>query len=95
MALVLKRPAAEGDLDDIWWYIAQDSPQNADRFLDRIEERCCVLAEFPNIGTSRDDLRPGLRSHPVGKYLIFYFPLDDGIDIARVLRGSRDVESLL
>ncbi|WP_295438439.1 type II toxin-antitoxin system RelE/ParE family toxin [uncultured Thiodictyon sp.] len=37
MALVLKRPAAESDLDDIWWYIAQDSPQNADRFLDRIE----------------------------------------------------------
>ena len=95
MALVLKRPAAESDLDDIWWYIAQDSPQNADRFLDRIEERCCALAEFPNIGASRDDLRPGLRSHPVGNYLIFYFPLADGIDIVRVLRGSRDVDRLL
>ena len=34
MLQVLKRPQAETDLDDIWWYIAQDNPDNADRFLD-------------------------------------------------------------
>jgi toxin ParE1/3/4 len=39
MPRLLKRPEVENDLDDIWWYIAQDSPQNADRFLDRIAER--------------------------------------------------------
>jgi toxin ParE1/3/4 len=58
MPQVVKRPQAETDLDDIWWYIAQDNPDAADRFLDKIEERCQTLAQFPNIGLSRDELLP-------------------------------------
>ena len=95
MPRLLKRPEAENDLDEIWWYIAQDSPHQADRFLDRLQERFLALADFPKMGTSRDDLQAGLRSQPVGNYLIFYFPLADGIEIVRVLHGSRDVASLL
>ena len=94
MPRVSKRPEAESDLDEIWWYIAQDNPDNADRFLDRLQERCWALADFPQMGTSRDDLKAGLRSHPCGRYLIFYFPLEDGIDVVRVLHGARDVEAL-
>lgn len=94
MPRLLKRPEAESDLDEIWWYIAQDSPHNADRFLDRIQERGLALADFPQMGTRRDELKAGLRSQPVGNYLIFYFPLEDGADIVRVLHGSRDIESL-
>ena len=66
MATVLKRPQAEADLEEIWWYIVQDNPNAADRFLDRIEERCTALAEFPLMGTSRDELLPSLRSFAVG-----------------------------
>lgn len=95
MPRLLKRPEAENDLDEIWWYIAQDSPDHADRFLDRLQERLLALADFPKMGRSRSDLQAGLRSQPVGNYLIFYFPLVDGIEIVRVLHGSRDVESLL
>ncbi len=29
MPRLLKRPEAESDLDEIWWYIAQDSPKKA------------------------------------------------------------------
>jgi toxin ParE1/3/4 len=94
MPRLLKRPEAESDLDEIWWYIAQDSPHNADRFLDRIQERCLGLTDFPQMGTRRDELKAGLRSQPVGNYLIFYFPLEDGIDIVRVLHGSRDVDAI-
>ena len=39
MPQVLRRPLAEADLDDIWWYIAQDNTDAADMFLDKIEER--------------------------------------------------------
>lgn len=95
MPRLLKRPEAESDLEEIWWYIAQDNPNNADIFLDRIQETCLALADFPNMGTNRNNLKMGLRSQPVGNYLIFYFPLEDGIDIVRVLHGSRDIESLL
>jgi toxin ParE1/3/4 len=93
MPQILKRPEAECDLEEIWWYIAQDSPNNANRFLDRIQESCLALANFPLLGTSRDELMADLRCQPVGSYLIFYFPLKDGIDIIRVLHGSRDIEN--
>ena len=49
MSRILKRPQAETDLDEIWWYIAQDNPDNADLFLDKIEEQCQALAQFPLI----------------------------------------------
>lgn len=95
MPRLLKRPEAENDLEEIWWYIAQDSPHNADKFLDSIQERCLALANFPQTGVKRDELKIGLRCQPVSHYLIFYFPLENGIDIVRVLHGSRDLESLL
>ncbi len=39
-------PEAEQDLLDIWLYIAEDNPINADRFLDRLEGKALKLAEF-------------------------------------------------
>jgi toxin ParE1/3/4 len=92
MAQLLKRPAASADLEDIWWYIAQDSPEAADRLLDRIQEKLLSLSQFPHMGASRDDLMPRLRSFSVSNYLIFYFPLEDGIEVIRVLHGARDAE---
>lgn len=92
MPRILKRPEAENDLDEIWLYIAQDNPQSADRFLDHINEKINGLAAFPKIGVSRDDIKEGLRVFPVGNYLIFYFPLADGVDIVRVLHGSMEAE---
>jgi toxin ParE1/3/4 len=94
MARMLKRPEAENDLDDIWWYIAQDNPKEADQLLDRIQEKLFLLIEFPHMGTSRDELVPGLRSTTVENYLLFYFPLEDGIDLVRVLHGARELDIL-
>jgi toxin ParE1/3/4 len=94
MAIILKRPQAEADLDDIWEHIAEDNPDAADKVLDDIGERCAMLAQFPMIGTSRDELFPALRSLAVGHYVIFYLPLDDGIDVVRVLHGKRNIDAL-
>jgi toxin ParE1/3/4 len=94
MPQVLKRPQAETDLDDIWCYIAQDNPDNADRFLDEIEERCQSLAQFPRMGVRREELAHDLRSLAVGNYLIFYLPIDDGIEVVRVLPGMRDIDAI-
>jgi toxin ParE1/3/4 len=82
MPHVLKRPLAEVDLDD------------ADRFLAKIDEQCRTLAQFPKMGINRDELMPALRSFPVGNYLIFYLPSDDGIEVVRVLSGMRDMDAL-
>jgi len=95
MSRVRKRPQAESDLDEIWWHIAQENPDAADQLLDRMDERCNTLAQFPFIGASRDELMLTLRSLPVGNYVIYYLPLDDGIEVIRVLHGSRDINMLL
>lgn len=94
MPKVLRRPQAEADLDDIWWYIAQDNPDAADLFLDKIEERLYALAQFPDMGITRDELMPLLRSMGIGNYLIFYLPLADGIEVVRILSGVRDIDPL-
>ena len=90
-------PAAEAELDDIWYYIAKesDSIEIADRMVDSITDRFFLLARFPHIGRRRDeDLRPGLRSFVVGEYVIIYRVEDGEILILHVIRGSRDLEAL-
>jgi toxin ParE1/3/4 len=39
-------------------------------------------------------LRPGLRTFPVGEYVIFYRIADEDVVILRVLRGSRNITAL-
>ena len=49
-----------------------------------------MLATNPEGGPRREDLAPSLRFYPVGNYLIFYLPFEDGITLVRVLHGARD-----
>ena len=95
MTRILKTPKAEADLDDIWLFIARDSITNADGFLDKLLETCSLLASHPLIGSDKNYLANKLRSFPVDKYCIFYFPLEDGIEIVRVLHSARDIQNLL
>lgn len=91
-------PQAEAELDDIWLYVAHESGSAdiANRLLDTITERFWLLGKHPQIGRRRDrDLRPGLRSFPVGEYVIIYRIADDDALILHVMRGSRDIEGLL
>jgi toxin ParE1/3/4 len=85
---------ARSDLDEIWFYIAQDNPGAADKFILAIISRFPKLAAMPHLGRQREELSPRLRSFPVGRYVIFYRPLDDGVEIARVLNGTRDLPPL-
>ena len=91
-------PDAEAELDDIWIYIARESGniEIANRLLDTITERFWLLAQHPQIGRRRDhDLHPGLRSFPVGEYVIIYRLEGNEVLILHVMRGSRDIEGLL
>ena len=95
MPKVVLLDQASEDLDEIWFYIAQDSPENADRFIDSTLKRCQMLAEHPDMGQDRDETLPDLQSFPVGNYVIFYRATDDGIEIIRVLHGARDLPGLI
>jgi len=88
---------ASADLQQIHDYIAEDSPANALRLIDRIESQCYRLAEQPFMGVARPEFnRPTLRSFVVRNtpYIIFYYPTDDGVQIAYVRHGSRDLTTL-
>jgi toxin ParE1/3/4 len=86
--------AARSDLDEIWFYIAQDNTDAADRFLRAVVSRFPKLAATPQMGRAREELSPRLRSFPVGRYIIFYRPMENSIEIARVLHGARDIPPL-
>ena len=88
------RPLAARDIDQIREYIAQDNPTAAVRMIDRFMEMFDRLAEFPGIGTPHPEFGDEVRGHPVGSYIIYYRPADDGIDIGRVWHGARDPETL-
>jgi len=89
-------PQVEVELDDIWYYIARDSGsmEIADRLIDSITDGFFLLGNHPYVGRLRDDLRPGLRSFPVGQYVIVYRV--DGIDvlILHVMHGRRDIQAM-
>jgi len=42
------------DIKEINKFIARENPQAATRFIDAVEEKCKVLADFPNMGRSFD-----------------------------------------
>ena len=85
---------AKGDLIDIWQYIALDSVENADSFVDLIYDKCAELASMPEMGRKRDELIPGIRSFPVKKYVVFYRIREDFIEIIRVLSAYRDLNNI-
>jgi toxin ParE1/3/4 len=51
-----------------------------------------MLAQFPEMGKSRNDLAKGLRSFSVKPYVIFYKHMEDYIEIVRILHQSRNIE---
>jgi toxin ParE1/3/4 len=94
MPSVSIRPKALGDLAEIWAYIAEDSPHQADAFAAAIDREIRGLARRPLIGRARPELFTDLRSLPFGRYLIFYLPRKRGIEVVRVLHGARDLNFL-
>ena len=92
MARVIRSNKARQDLVDILTNARRDSIRAADRLADAIKTRCRLLAQQPMIGRDRSDLAPGLRSVVVDKYLIFYRPTGNGIEVVRVLHGARNID---
>lgn len=86
--------AAKQDLREIKNYMTRFSLGAATRFLDAFEEKISLLVAFPEMGRTRDELAPNLRSWPVDKYVIFYRQIEKGIQVERVLSGYRDFEDI-
>jgi toxin ParE1/3/4 len=88
---------AEADLDDIADYIAAESASlvTAARVIEALTARFLFLADNPYAGRARDDdLGPGRRSFPAGRFVIVYRVAGRDVVILRVAHGSRDIRAL-
>lgn len=94
MPEVVYSPASVGDLAEIWDYVAQDSLLQADRLIDRFRIRIQYLAHNNLLGRPRTELAKNCRSVPLGKYCIYYRPIDDGIEVLRLLHSARDIRQI-
>jgi len=93
LAIVLT-PSANRDLAEIWMFIAADNPAQADDFIDLIDAKFQNLSRQPGLGRRREELVGGLRSFPVGRYVIFYLQVQDCLQIVRILHGARDLDAV-
>jgi toxin ParE1/3/4 len=95
------RPTADEDMDREASNIATYAGVEAGlRFYDACEHSFSLLASQPKLGVSRNFGIPVLAEMRMWKpkgfddYLIFYRPIRGGIEVLKVINGSRDLPIL-
>ena len=91
---------AQKDLEEIRRYTLgawgpEQAKDQARRYLAGLALKFEQLAATPGLGRPREDLLPGIRGFPADQHVIFYREVKGGIEIARVLHSSMDVEGRL
>ena len=96
------RPKADQDLDQQAFYLAtQASPETGHRFLVAAHETFALLSTHSQMGRPlrlRHSSLESLRIFPISgfeKMLVLYTPLSSGVEIVRVVHGSRDLVAFL
>ena len=85
-------PIAERDVEDIWGYIAADSPVNATAFILRIEEQIGTLEQFPERCPQipeNEQLGTSYRHLLFGAYRTIFRISGTTVYILRVIHGAR------
>lgn len=83
---------AEGHLDAIYAYIAQDSHEYAKHMVDRLTRRSQQIAEFPFSGRRVPEYDVDqIREVIEGSFRIIYHIKADQIDVLAVIHGAMDV----
>jgi toxin ParE1/3/4 len=90
---VTRRPLAASNIAGIGEFIADDSFNEADAWVDRLESTLKLLATQPKPCRRRNELAASLWSFPFGRYVIFYVALVDEVEVVRLLHSAREVGS--
>lgn len=90
---------ATEDLDEIWWFIAEDNRDAADRVELEIVATCRRLAKYPFMGTKRQDITAfPVRFWTVTKfpnYIIVYRPETVPLQVLAILNGKRHLKRVI
>ena len=93
MRRITRTALADQDFHDIVDYLSERSEPAADRFTAELADQLRLLAGQPRMGRPRDDLKAGVRSAEVGRYVVFYRFTDDELVVLRIIHGSRDISA--
>ncbi len=89
-------PQAVADLEEIYRFIAKDSPERAARFVADIRRRCRVLQDIPELGPARPAFGRGVRIYPMRRrVVVVYVVTTSTIDVLRVFYAGRDYETVM
>ncbi len=94
MARVVYSDIAKADLREIWDHVSDDSLLQADRLIERFRSKLEHLAKWNTIGRPRPEIALNCRSYPFGKYCFFFRPIDNGIEVIRVIHSARDLDQI-
>jgi toxin ParE1/3/4 len=75
-------------------YIGLRNPRVADQVLDRIEKRCDLLRDHPQLGPARPEIGEGARALVIERWLALYRLVEDGVQVVRIVDGARDLTRL-
>ena len=94
MARVVFAESARADLDDIFAWIADHAGlEVALAYTSRIEHFCRKMTPFPQRGTARNDLRPGLRTVGFERRVTIAFTVKgEDVIILRILYAGRSLD---
>jgi toxin ParE1/3/4 len=85
---------ADADLDEIIEFHITENPEYANKIFQEIAGKLTSLEKNPYLGKPKKEILSHLRSFPTKKYIIFYTPIKDGIEVFRIIHSSRDIEGL-
>jgi toxin ParE1/3/4 len=85
---------AQADIDEVLAFISDVDFDASVTFHARLLGQFRMLADNPKAGRERDEISPGLRSFPLGNYLIFYRVWAGEVAIARVIHSARDLDEI-
>ena len=81
---------AEIDLCQIWLYVSVHSAARADGVIKRLMDTCDLLALNSGLGQACEEYGKRIRRFSKDKYVIYFRPIDDGIEVTRILHGFQD-----
>jgi len=95
MPIVRRVAEAERDLETIMLTIGRDNATAALRWFDGMADLFDLIATQPQMGTEvKSRTSTSLRCVSNGSYVVYFQPIDDGIEVVRVVHGARDQRGL-
>ena len=99
--LILKTFKARLDLAGCFAFIGEKNLDRASRFLQAAETTFAALARAPGTAAPLDSDNPRLqdvrcaRVRRFKNYLVFFRPIDGGIEVIRVLHAAQDIDTIM